>query len=72
MPHAKSDTQPKENPSGTHKASPHYLPFKIVQIKQNDQNESSVAEAQADFVAQAGMPKALPDDNESENPRSED
>lgn len=71
MSHAKSDTQPKENPSGTHKDSPHYLPFKIVQIKQNNQVESSVAEAQADFVAQAGMPKALPEDIKSENSRSE-
>jgi hypothetical protein len=67
MPHTKSDTQPEEKSDGMHLASPYYLPFEIVQIKQSDQHLSSVEEAQADFVAQAGMPKALSEESPSEN-----
>lgn len=71
MSYAKSDTQPKKHATATQKDSPQYLPFKIVQIQQTAQGESSVAEAQADFVAQAGMPKALPEEKESERSPSD-
>ena len=55
-------TQPEEgkSPKGN-KEMPQYLPFKLVQIKPNNQKASSIEEAQADFVAQAGKPAALPD-----------
>jgi hypothetical protein len=48
-------------------ASPYYLPFEIVQIKHSDQQPSSIEEAQADFVAQAGMPKVVPEESPAEN-----
>ena len=62
---------PKEKPSWTEKETPYYLPFSFAQIKQSDQGVSSVEEAQDDFVAQAGMPKALPDEKKTENPLTE-
>ena len=49
---------PKKN-----EETPQYLPFTFVQIKQSKQQVSSIEEAQADFVAQAGKPAALPENN---------
>jgi hypothetical protein len=53
------------------KDTPYYLPFAFTQIKQNKQGVSSVEEAQDDFVAQAGTPKALPDEKTTEKSPSE-
>jgi hypothetical protein len=67
MPQNNPNTQtPKGKPSSTEKDTPYYLPFAFTQIKQTTKGISSVEEAQDDFVAQAGTPKALPDEKKSE------
>ena len=67
MPQNNPSTQtPKGKPSWTEKDTPYYLPFSFAQIKQNNFGVSSVEEAQDEFVAQAGMPKALPDEQKAE------
>ncbi|MGD8455231.1 MAG: hypothetical protein PVF83_02515 [Anaerolineales bacterium] len=72
MPQNKPNTQtPKGKPSWMDKDTPYYLPFAFTQIKQNKQGVSSVEEAQDDFVAQAGTPKALPDEKMTEKSPSE-
>jgi hypothetical protein len=53
-------------PSWMQDDNPYYLPFSFAQIKQSSFGVSSVGEAQDEFVAQAGMPKALPDEQKSE------
>jgi len=54
-------------PSWMQDDNPYYLPFSFAQIKQSSSGVSSVGEAQDEFVAQAGMPKALPDEQTSKN-----
>jgi hypothetical protein len=67
MPQSKSNSQPKKGKKPrTNKETPGYLPFTFVRIKQNDQQVSSVEEAQNDFVARAGVPATLPDESEAE------
>jgi hypothetical protein len=61
----------KGKPSWMEKDTPYYLPFSFAQIRHNSQGVSSVEEAQDDFVAQAGMPKAIPDEQKAENPPAE-
>lgn len=65
MTEANSTTQLEEGKSPKkNEETPQYLPFTFVQIKQSSRDVSSIEEAQADFVAQAGKPAALPDNKD--------
>jgi hypothetical protein len=71
MPQNDPNTQTTSGkPSWMQNETPYYLPFSFAQIKQNNFGVSSVEEAQDEFVAQAGMPKALPDEHKPEKTHS--
>jgi len=56
----------KDEPPWMQHDTPYYLPFSFAQIKQSILGFSSAEEAQDDFVAQAGTPKALADEQKPE------